>query len=580
MTINGSVYSIYAEGSNPTPSLMVPMYCLGIEGTAHSFGAGVVESTPDGFKVLSNVIDMFRPPEGGIHPREAGDHHVEVSDTVINEALEKAGIAAQDLGLIAFSKGPGLGPCLRVAATAARTLSVSLKIPIVGVNHCVAHLEVGELLGAKDPVLLYTSGANTQVITFIAGRYRVLGETLDIGVGNMLDKFGRESDMPFPAGPEIEKMALMGGELIELPYSVKGMDVAFSGINTAALTKLENGAKMEDLCYSLQETVFSMLTEVTERAMAHTGKSEVLLGGGVACNNRLREMVRTMAEERGAKFMVPERPLCVDNGAMMALLGLKMHAAGVVHELEDTAVDQKFRTDDVDVLWREEPEAISAPEGPTGPGEFDGGAEATISLAHLQATGNDVVEKARVRKGYRIPQLDSMLRKLRGRSEVRAMLAATEAGVQVPTIYDLDEKDGVITMEYIPGSRLRDVLNADIELRRKQVAMVEFGNIIGTLHVNGMTHGDLTTSNVICRNNDEANQVLLDLSMGEMTQEIEHFGVDIRLLREAFESTHPLLMDSFHFIMRGYDMAGADSATVIKKVEEIDSRGRYLRGEG
>jgi N6-L-threonylcarbamoyladenine synthase len=325
------------------------MKVLGIEGTAHSAGVGVVDSRA---KVLANVVDMYRPAQGGIHPREAANHHAEVLVPLIGQAVEAAGISFGDVGLVAFSQGPGLGPCLRTAATAARALASSLGVPVIGVNHCVAHLEIGRAVtGCSDPALLYVSGGNTQVIAFANGRYRVFGETLDIGIGNMIDKFGRESGMGFPAGPLLERKAAEGSRLLELPYSVKGMDVAFSGMLTAAVA-LSKREPMEDVAYSLQETAFAMLTEVTERAMAHVGKSEVLLGGGVAQNKRLQSMVAKMCEERGALMYVPPRDLCVDNGAMIAWTGYVMHRAGVRMELKDTVVRQRFRTDDVDVTWR------------------------------------------------------------------------------------------------------------------------------------------------------------------------------------------------------------------------------------
>lgn len=226
-------------------------------------------------------------------------------------------------------------------------------MPLVGVNHCVAHLEVGRaLMGCEDPVLLYASGGNTQVIAYAAGRYRVFGETLDIGIGNMLDKYGRAAGLPFPSGPALERLARGGRRLLPLPYSVKGMDVAFSGMLTSALQMRADGATAEDLAMSLQEVAFAMLVEVAERAMAHVGRDELLLGGGVAANARLGEMARLMAEGRGARAFVPEPRYCVDNGAMIAVLGAMMLAAGTTTRLEDSAVRQRFRTDEVEVTWR------------------------------------------------------------------------------------------------------------------------------------------------------------------------------------------------------------------------------------
>ena len=326
------------------------MITIGIEGTAHTLGVGIVDSDR---KVIANVLDMYRPPEGGLHPREAANHHADVVPSLIVKALDEAGVSMKEIDLVSFSKGPGLGPCLRVAATAARSLAVSLGKPIVGVNHCVAHVEIGRATtGCKDPALLYASGGNTQIIAFANGKYRIFGETLDVGIGNMFDKLGRELGLGYYAGPTIEKLAKEGDKLLELPYSVKGMDISFSGIMTAAINLRKKGCRLEDIAYSVQETCFSMLAEVTERAMAHVGKDEVLLGGGVSQNNRLREMIREMAEERGAEMFVPDRRLCVDNGAMIAWLGNLMYSSGVRMSLDETTVEPRFRTDEVKVTWR------------------------------------------------------------------------------------------------------------------------------------------------------------------------------------------------------------------------------------
>ena len=325
------------------------MLCIGIESTAHTIGVGIVDEK---CRVLANEYSAISPAKGGIHPREAANHHAEKVVPLIHAAVEKAGIRIDELDAVAFSIGPGLGPCLRTGATAARALAIAISKPLVGVNHCVAHLEIGRAkTGCKNPVLLYVSGGNTQVIAFAEGRYRVFGETLDIGIGNLLDKFARAVGLGFPGGPIIERLASEGGRLVSLPYSVKGMDVAFSGILTAAIQLRNHGKRLEDLCFSLQETCFAMLVEVTERAMAHVEKDEVLLGGGVVQNKRLQEMVRIMAEERGAKMFVPPGSLCVDNGAMIAWTGSVMYGAGVRTRLEDSSVRQRFRTDEVDLPW-------------------------------------------------------------------------------------------------------------------------------------------------------------------------------------------------------------------------------------
>ncbi len=326
------------------------MLCLGIEGTAHTFGVGIVDSRG---RVLVNASKTYVPEKGGIHPREAAQFHAANAKAVLDEALREARVSLDDIDLVAFSQGPGLGPALRTAATAARALAVWLDVPIVGVNHCIAHVEIGRVTErAKDPVTLYVSGGNTQVIAFDAGRYRVFGETLDIPVGNCLDVFARETGIPHRGGPNVERLAREGKRYIPLPYVVKGMDLSFSGLMTEAVRKHRAGADLRDLCFSLQETAFAALVEVTERAVAHTEKREVMLTGGVAANKRLREMLRLMAAEHQARFFVPPMELCADNGGMIGWTGLLMYKHGVRHKLNQTQVRQRYRTDEVDVVWR------------------------------------------------------------------------------------------------------------------------------------------------------------------------------------------------------------------------------------
>lgn len=317
------------------------MICLGIESTAHTFGVGIFDGGP-----LANGRVAYHS-EGGIHPREASQFMTTHAADVMANALDKAGIALSEVDVFAFSQGPGLGPCLRVGAAVARTVSEYYNKPLVGVNHCIAHIEAGKFSGgSEDPLVAYVSGANTQVLGLSGGRYRIYGETLDIGLGNALDVFGRGIGLGFPAGPKIEKLASKTNEFHELPYSVKGMDLAFSGIVTAA-SKLE--LPKEVLCNSIQETLFGMLVEVSERALAHTNKKEVMLVGGVAQNRRLCEMLSAMAEEHGAGFVTPKNEYNADNGLMIALTGLRMYQAGV--RQSDLKTKQRWRTDEVEITW-------------------------------------------------------------------------------------------------------------------------------------------------------------------------------------------------------------------------------------
>lgn len=327
-----------------------PFISLGIESTAHTFGVGIIDA--DG-GALANEKELFTTEEGGMIPAEVANHHVGVFRKVLDQALEKADISLDQVDLISYSQSPGIGNCLRIGAMLARSLSAHYNKPIIGVNHCIAHLEIGKLMSeAADPVFLYASGANTQVIAFDGGRYRIFGETLDNGIGNFLDSFARHMGLGFPGGPKLYELSLKADQLIELPYTVKGMDVSFGGLLTNLKQKFDSGNyTKEDLAFSLQETAFAMLVEVSERAMAHCGKTELLLGGGVACSRRLQEMCQVMCEERGAKCFHLPAAVNVDNGLMIAWLGFLEYKAGKRLKVQAADIKPYLRTDDVEVFW-------------------------------------------------------------------------------------------------------------------------------------------------------------------------------------------------------------------------------------
>ena len=322
---------------------------IGIECTAHTFGVGVVNQG----KILSNVKDMYTTEKGGIIPMDAAKHHQEIAEKIWKEAVEKAKIYDDKIDAIAISNAPGLPPCLSEGMKFAKSKAKELNVPLIPVNHCIAHLEIGKLTGAKDPVLLYASGANTQIIAYASGKYRIFGETLDIGIGNFIDSFARFAGIGFPGGPKIMELAKKG-KYVELPYSIKGMDVAFSGMLTNLQQKINSKKySLVDLSFSLQETAFAMLVEAAERALAHTGKKELLLGGGVGCNSRLQEMCRIMCKERDCKFFVPENNLLVDNAGMIAYLGEIMFEKGLgIKDLDKIDISPRERTDDIKVTWR------------------------------------------------------------------------------------------------------------------------------------------------------------------------------------------------------------------------------------
>lgn len=539
------------------------MICIGIEGTAEKTGVGVVDS--DG-NVLSSEGKQLIPESGGIHPREAAEHHAASIVPLIKNSLKEANLDIGEIDLVAFSRGPGLGPALRTTATAARSLALSLKVPIMGVNHCIGHVEIGRLTtGAEDPVSLYVSGGNTQVIAYESERYRVLGETLDIAIGNCLDQFAREIGLGHPGGPKIEEHARKASEYIKLPYTVKGMDLSFSGLLTAALRKHESGTPLDDICYSLQETAFSMLVEVTERALAHTKKQEVMLCGGVAANSRLGEMVRIMAEEHFAEFYMPPIEYCGDNGAMIAWMGQLMHKYGLAQKIEETTIIQKYRTDMVDVPWMMKSDKhLKLP-----PEITEKGAEA--NLYEDKWLNHDAFIKERILKSYRIPEIDNRLRKERTRKEAKLLGESKRCGVKTPLIYDINKKQNTLTLEKIHGRMIKNVFERVGTERIKNISR-KIGENIARLHNCGIIHGDLTTSNLIL---EDDKIVFIDFGLGKNSDLIEDKGVDLLVFKKAISGIHYKIADlCFSEILKGYETAENYEETV-RKIEDIERRGRY-----
>ena len=280
------------------------MNCLGIESTAHTFSCAIIQKKKNSGKILSDVRKIYQPPDGqGIHPREASRHHIENSSKILSQCLDEAKMGIDDLDMIAYAGGPGLGPCLRVGAVVARSLASYYNIPIFPVNHAIGHLDLGKLLtGAKNPLVLLVSGGHTMLLAFSSGRWRVFGETLDITLGQLLDQFGRSLGFASPCGRKIEELATKSTDYIDLPYAVKGNDVSFSGLLSA--TKNVSSKDVSSACFSIQETAFAMIAEATERALAFTKKNELMIVGGVAANKRLSAMLKNVCKNQRAKFFV------------------------------------------------------------------------------------------------------------------------------------------------------------------------------------------------------------------------------------------------------------------------------------
>ncbi|EMA14678.1 bifunctional N(6)-L-threonylcarbamoyladenine synthase/serine/threonine protein kinase [Haloarcula marismortui] len=552
------------------------MRILGIEGTAWAASASVFE-TPDPARVTDDdhvfiETDAYAPDSGGIHPREAAEHMGEAIPAVVETAIEHAHERAaaggandadksgSPIDAVAFARGPGLGPCLRIVATAARAVAQRFDVPLVGVNHMVAHLEVGRhRSGFDSPVCLNASGANAHILGYRNGRYRVLGETMDTGVGNAIDKFTRHIGWSHPGGPKVEQHA-RDGEYHELPYVVKGMDFSFSGIMSAAKQAVDDGVPVDDVCRGMEETIFAMLTEVSERALSLTGADELVLGGGVGQNARLQRMLGEMCEQREAEFYAPENRFLRDNAGMIAMLGAKMYAAGDTIAIEDSRIDSNFRPDEVAVTWRGPEESVDSYR--TGGDEVQG-AEATVRF------DGDRVIKERVPRSYRHPTLDERLRTERTRQEARLTSEARRNGVPTPLVRDVDPQESRIVFQRVGDTDLREGLS--------EGRVADVGRWLARIHDAGFVHGDPTTRNVRVggRNGQRDRTILIDFGLGYYTQEAEDHAMDLHVLAQSLAGTAD---DPERLLLAAEDAYRTESDhadAVFASLDDIEGRGRY-----
>ncbi len=283
-------------------------------------------------------------------------HHFFVckdSAKIIKNIFSSSKIDPNDIEAVGYTKGPGLGPCLRVGQLMAKTFAAKHKIPIFPVNHAVAHIEVTRQLSkVKDPLVLYVSGGNSQILALDNTpfrHYHIYGETFDIGVGNMLDSFAREAKLNPAWGSSVAKLA-EGGKYIQMPYTVKGMDFTFTGLLTHASRALMTNSH-KDVAYSLQETAFAMLCEATERALLLTKKKDILLSGGVAQSKRLNQMLGLVVAAHRAKIHTVANEYNADNGAMIAMVAEQMAKSGQKYRLGDCDINQKYRIDSIKISW-------------------------------------------------------------------------------------------------------------------------------------------------------------------------------------------------------------------------------------
>jgi N6-L-threonylcarbamoyladenine synthase/protein kinase Bud32 len=434
----------------------------------------------------------------------------------------------------------------------------------------VAHAEIGRLRSdLTDPLCLNTSGANAHVLAYRNGRFRVLGETMDTGIGNAIDKFARHLEWSHPGGPKVEAAAA-DGEYLELPYVVKGMDFSFAGLTSAAIEAVDRGEAVPDVCRGLQEHAFAMVTEVTERAMALAGTDELVLGGGVAQNARLQSMLETMCAKRDATLFVPEDRFLRDNAGMIARLGWEMLDAGSTIPIEDSAVRPGFRPDQVHVTWRDAAEPTTRPVA--GPIQ---GAEATVE--RLDGT----LRKRREARAYREPALDDRLRRERTASEARLTSLARRQGVPTPVIRDVDPRTAELTQQYVGTSDLAEGITVE---RLERVA-----RHLALLHEAGLVHGDPTPRNVRLApaetdagagvdadssGADDDRVVLVDFGLGYHSHDPEDHAMDLHVLLASLGATG----DPARYreaIRSVYADARGEKTAVLDRLTAIEGRGRY-----
>jgi len=345
---------------------------LGIESTAHTFGIGWTDS-----RKIIQYNDIFKPKPGqGMIPRELAEHHAKNAPLLLKKIMKKC----KQYDAISFSQGPGIGQPLQVGTALARYLSIKLNNPVYGVNHCMAHLEIGaKNFKSNDPLFVYVSGGNTQIIirqkikqvmkqnikqimkqnkgqitrqSLIQKNknnrnkitYRVLGETLDIGIGNVFDVFSRK--IGISNGAELERLS-EDGRYVQLPYTVKGMNLVFTGLLTAAEKALAKNRK-KDVSYSLMHNAFAMVTETVERALCLTNKKQVIVVGGVAKNKMFKRMIKSVCKEHGAKFYSPPDKFNGDNGGMIAYAGHIIAKQNAPLKINDVIPKPYWRVDEVE----------------------------------------------------------------------------------------------------------------------------------------------------------------------------------------------------------------------------------------
>jgi N6-L-threonylcarbamoyladenine synthase len=334
---------------------------LGIETSCDETGVGIVRGhTLLADAVASSVEEHAR--FGGVVPEVASRAHLEAMVPMLQRACETAGVSLHDVDAIAVTAGPGLAGALLVGVASAKALALSLGKPLYGVNHLAAHVAVDQLEhGAlPDPCLaLLVSGGHSSLLRVddVTAQVTSLGSTIDDAAGEAFDKVARLLGLPFPGGPHIDRMAREGSSVyVDFPRGLTSrrdlerhrFDFSFSGLKTAVARWVEareaagEPVPVADVAASFQEAVCDVLTRKAVDAAADQGIEDILIGGGVAANSRLRVLAEERAAAKGIRVRVPRPGLCTDNGAMVAALGAEMVARGRTPSALDLPADSSM----------------------------------------------------------------------------------------------------------------------------------------------------------------------------------------------------------------------------------------------
>lgn len=321
------------------------MITVGIETSCDETAVAILKDD----KVLSNVVASsmhLHRRYGGVVPEIATRYHVEIISYCMKEALSEAKIKTDKIDLISVTQGPGLIGALMIGISFAKALGFSLDVPVVGINHVIAHLWANFLQKEKPAFpfigLVVSGGHSSLLLVNGVNDYSVLGQTQDDAAGEAFDKVAKILNLGYPGGPAIEKCArrAAGTDRIKFPAPFLGdgsLDFSFSGIKTAVLYYVKDRGGIDKLskdeisgiASGFQEAACDALTDNAIRACKSKGIKDLAIGGGVSANSRLREKLASAAGSNGIKIFIPPLKLCVDNAAMAALLGLALFKKGV-----------------------------------------------------------------------------------------------------------------------------------------------------------------------------------------------------------------------------------------------------------